>query len=734
MKKIQSILITFCLILSLIINMQLITQALEVKIEGSSSKITYSQISNNEEIRIFTSLTKITKKFVLPPDNSNTYYRICFEIEGYSVPRTVKADINQGSIKQIRLANFTDPVRTSVVVETKVKPDYSVVPASDGKSVVLTIKDSIKSSTTAPSASPKPTSTPKPSVTPAPTVSQSPLPTQKPANTSVPASNATGSTGAVKSNGPLSWSLSGDICTISFSGIALSQTALGNLPRYEIREKEKILQVTIPGKDTRFKNGFLSGNSIIYGILVNYNEKSNTTIIRISYKNTISVAHSISNGTSMFNVKSGNTSVPVPTAPATSTPKPSASPVPTKTPVTSATPAPVPNSGLSIIFNTTSVTVSGTGSTKVYRLGNPSRIVIETAGKTSPTEKIMPAGSLYNRAAITQASANTVKVELFTQSLPDWSITQSTGKTDIILKANAITNIQGGNGDSYVALRLSSPGIVNLFRQYGKDIIADDNTSSGTYTIKIPKSIVSLGEGQALIEDGLTKSIVVISTQTDSFLMLNKVDASKKFSIIEGSSSNELLIVTGSSSNGSGSSNNSKLVVLDPGHGGYDPGGTVGSNYEKKYNLDISLRCEAILKSKGVNVILTRTTDVFIGLEERAQFANDRNASLFVSVHNNIMPKDFKGSMTFYYSTSYVGKEYAKIIQNNLIKDLNTANIGVRASSDLVVIKKTKMPAVLAEIACMSDSGDLALLNTDVFIQKAAESLANSIIQILGTM
>ena len=138
-----------------------------------------------------------------------------------------------------------------------------------------------------------------------------------------------------------------------------------------------------------------------------------------------------------------------------------------------------------------------------------------------------------------------------------------------------------------------------------------------------------------------------------------------------------------------------KLVVLDPGHGGSDPGGTVGTYYEKDYNLDIAMKCMEILKSKGVNVESTRTTDVFVSLDDRAEYANKRNAALFVSIHNNIMPDGYKGSMALYYPTSYNGKAYANIILNNLVKDLGTGNIGLKANGNLVVVRKTKMPAVL---------------------------------------
>lgn len=747
MKKILSIGLVFCLIFSIILSSSVKVQALndlEISTGGTASKITYSQNGNSEEIRISTSFTQVVKQFVLPPEGSITHYRICFEIVGASVPKTIKFDVNKGSVAQIRLAYLADPVRTSVVVEVTKKPDFTLVASKDGKCLVLTLNGLAISPSATPSSTPTPSTTPKPSTTPPviPKPSTTPIPatsTPKPGTgTSINPANSA----VINKNGPLSWSMSGDTCIINLNGISLSQTTVGNIPRFELREKEKILQIILPGKDTRFKDGYLSGNSVIYGMLVNYNEKQNSTVIRISYPNNITFTHTTSNGNSVIKVKAGNTTIPV----VTSTPKPSPSttpkPSPTATPkpipVTSSTPAPSsPTSGtnVSFVFNPTTVTVSAQSITNanVYRLGNPSRIVMEITGTTVAVDKLMQSGSLYSRAVITQASTNSVKVQLFTQGVPDWNVSKSSGKLTLTLSNNTLTNIQAGNRDGNVALRLVSPGIVSRYRQYADSIVPDDSVENSSFTFMIPTTIVKLGNGTAKIEDSLVKSIVSFTTSQSSFLMLNKVDPNKQFKIIEGSNPNELLIVVSTSGTGTGTGNpKTQLVVLDPGHGGNDPGGTVGTYYEKNYNLDIALKCEAILKSRGINVAMTRTTDVFVGLDERANFANDRDAALFISIHNNIMPTGYKGSMALYYPSSYDGKAYAQIIQNNLVKDLQTGNIGLKANGGLVVIKKTKMPAVLAEIACMSYVDDMKLLNTESFRQKAAESLANSIIQILN--
>ena len=640
MKKIMSIGLVFCLVLSVILStcaMSFAANDVALSVGGEISKIQYSQIDNNEVVYFYSGSTKVSNQYILPPEGAVSHYRLVFEISGISVPRTIRFDVNKGSVGQIRLANLSDPKRTNVVVEINKKPDYTLSPSQDGKALVLTIKGDSKSSTT-----PAPTPSPKP--TPTPTPKPSPTPTPKPSVTPIPSPSPSGNSGQgsiITKNGPASWTMSGDTCVVTLEGVVLSQSSSTNQPKLEHREKSKMLQITIPGKDTRFTNGFLSGNDVIRGVLINYNDKNNQTIIRISYPNYITYTLSVSNGNSVIKIKEGSKPAPQPSA----TPTPSAKPSPSPSPSASPSPSPAP----------------------------PSRGVPAT-----------------------------------------------------------MKNIELGDGTD-VAVKIIDKGIVNRYRQLAGSIVTDSSEKDNTFTFMFPVSLADLGSGIFNTNTGILKSVVTYTTSKNSYLMLTPNGPGKSFKIIEGSNPDELLIVPGTA-NDPNPPKSSKLVVLDPGHGGSDPGAVVGPYLEKVYNLDISLKVYNILKSKGVNVEITRTTDVFVPLDDRAKFANDRNADFFVSIHNNIMPSNYKGSMVLHYPTSYYGKAYARLIQNNLVKDLGTGDIGIKGDKDIVVLRKTKMPAVLIEVACMSYPGDLALLNTESFRQKAAESIANSIIQILNSM
>ena len=737
MKKILSILFAFGIIFSLIFGFSVSSQAagIEKTVDGTVTKITYVQSNGTEEIRIYTSKTNILRQFILPPSSDCKNYRLGVEISDAGITKNGSLDVNQGSVVQIRYADKSDPQAASIVVETKIKPQYSLTPASDGKSLILKLSGGVSS---APSTTPS--QTPKPSATPTP----SPM----------PVNDTTGqnqSSGTVGKNGPLSISMDGNTGVVKFDGINLNSIygSTGKTPNIEYRETEKILQISLPGKDARYSDGILTGNSVIHGILVNYNVKMDCTLIRISWETPITYSQELSGGSSIIKIKlpggvtgsTGATPSPTPRPSPTPTPKPSSTPTPspTPTPDTSRGDTDRPTA-ISVAYALDSISIStpDINAYKVYRLGNPSRIVIEVPGTVSADQKTMPSGYLYQKATLSQSTGTTAQIVLDTSDLPEWTVSNNAGKLIVKLVSSGTTNIQGGDSNTGIALRLTGSNIVSKFRQYSGNILAEDDPKSNTFAFLLPSDLVNLGQGSAKINNSMVNSINTLTTENSTFLQLVKNDAAKLFKIVEGSNSNELLIVAGDSNTGGNAAiPKGKLVVLDAGHGGSDPGADIGGYYEKNFNLDITLKAEAILMQKGINVVLTRRSDVFVDLDQRCAIANAQKADLFVSIHNNAMPSSTtKGSMAFYYPTSYKGKAYARIFLDNLSKGLNMGSMGSEGlkSAEFVVLKKTLMPAALVEVACMTNNSDLSLLATDTFRQNAAENLANSIIQILNTM
>ena len=186
------------------------------------------------------------------------------------------------------------------------------------------------------------------------------------------------------------------------------------------------------------------------------------------------------------------------------------------------------------------------------------------------------------------------------------------------------------------------------------------------------------------------------------------------------------------------------IVVIDPGHGGKDPGALYNGVSEKFLNLDIAMKLGKKLEEVGVTVLYTRKTDISVGLGERADFANKAKADLFVSIHNNSLPSklSYGGSETLYtitpadnekrYKINSIG--LATILQNEMVSTLKTTNRGLIYRPNLAVLRRTNMPSVITEIAYMTNKNNLVQLNNPVFRQKAASSLSLGIVKALVKM
>lgn len=189
-----------------------------------------------------------------------------------------------------------------------------------------------------------------------------------------------------------------------------------------------------------------------------------------------------------------------------------------------------------------------------------------------------------------------------------------------------------------------------------------------------------------------------------------------------------------------------KLIVLDAGHGGTEPGtlGEIDGEVvvkEKDINLQISNRVLKILREKGYNVIATRTTDTYVGLTTRAEIANSANADLFVSIHNNSFDNpEAKGTLTMYAyddpkeGNNISGKTIAQIMQKELVKGTEGQDRGLLKNSQIVVIRKTEMPAILVECLFMSNPEDLQELLDEDRLDKIAEHIAKGIENICEKM
>ena len=145
-----------------------------------------------------------------------------------------------------------------------------------------------------------------------------------------------------------------------------------------------------------------------------------------------------------------------------------------------------------------------------------------------------------------------------------------------------------------------------------------------------------------------------------------------------------------------------RTVVIDAGHGGKDDGAKRYGVKEKDLNLDTAKRLEKILKRRGFHVVMTRRTDRFLHLQERAKIANRYQDAVFISIHYNAHPDtSVKGIETFYATME--GRKLASGIQNHLTKRIRqTRNRGIKSGKQYAVLNKTRMVSVLASLSRMT--------------------------------
>jgi N-acetylmuramoyl-L-alanine amidase len=168
-------------------------------------------------------------------------------------------------------------------------------------------------------------------------------------------------------------------------------------------------------------------------------------------------------------------------------------------------------------------------------------------------------------------------------------------------------------------------------------------------------------------------------------------------------------------------------VVLDPGHGAHDRGAAIGYVYEKHLALDTARRVEQLLKKEGLKVVMSRSRDVFIPLQDRSALGNSKSNAIFVSIHYNYnRGGSGAGAETYYhFSSSYMLAAY---IQAYLVQRTTMTNRGVKSANFHVIRATTKNPAVLVECGFVSNSSERARMLTGEFRAKIAEGIAQGIV------
>lgn len=376
----------------------------------------------------------------------------------------------------------------------------------------------------------------------------------------------------------------------------------------------------------------------------------------------------------------------------------------------------------------------------ITRLSDTDRLVIDLYNVKAPEKevKINEKGSFVNAIRYRAFNSSTARVVLDMNGQQPYTVEEKDGQLIVGIQSPTYRNIDYSNNGDRTGFILKDTVLTDGMSVNTKKYYTGNYDETGKkYTITFDSSSADIGTGVMNINDTYLNSVEITNDPiTNKTSMTFNAKTKLYYEVVTRNYDNGDLINTAITLLRP-AADNEKLVVIDPGHGGFESGAVSGSILEKNLNLDISLKLNAILKKNGVKTYIMREDDSYVGIAERAFIANDLNATLFLCVHNNSTgSSSSNGTMTLYYPDprpgwSLTGQQFANIIQGKLVASLKTKNLSIIKRPDLGVLRLTTMPAALAEVAFMSNKTDRNNLLSDSFRQKAAQALANSVMDAL---
>lgn len=175
-----------------------------------------------------------------------------------------------------------------------------------------------------------------------------------------------------------------------------------------------------------------------------------------------------------------------------------------------------------------------------------------------------------------------------------------------------------------------------------------------------------------------------------------------------------------------------KVLLLDAGHGGKDPGTSGNGMQEKNLNLTIAQKIAQKLQGSGIKVYMTRDRDVYPENSTRAKTANDI-ADLMVSIHMNSGPETANGTETLYQvhandnGARLTSKQLAEILQGKVVSATGNTNRGAKLWTDVLILNRTTVPAVIVEVIFITNTGDALKISNPAYQDQVAQAIADGI-------
>ncbi len=375
------------------------------------------------------------------------------------------------------------------------------------------------------------------------------------------------------------------------------------------------------------------------------------------------------------------------------------------------------------------VTIKGNGTlgAQVSTLQNPYRIVIDMPGVVGTAGEPISAAGLQNIHAIRTNDGNgkffQVVLEAEESSNMKWE--EKNGTVTMRVEKSTLQNISYDNSRNILLLKAEKDININAIQH--RDVYLN-----GYYELTLPGNYESVyGYGKKTLGDDKISSVDVSTKGGNTVIRFNQ-NTVNAYTVQKVDGYYEIKVRNPKEIY-------NKVLVLDPGHGGNDPGTRGNNMVEKNIALSVAMKVDRYIKANSdIKVYVTRNDDARPANDKRAKMANEI-ADLMVSIHLNAGPVQANGTETLYAKHSndndgtLTSLQAAQMIQTSLTSNFNTTNRGIKHRPDLLILNSTYVPSVLVEICFLSNPGDALKISSDAGQEKAAAAIGQAIIQIMKT-
>ena len=364
---------------------------------------------------------------------------------------------------------------------------------------------------------------------------------------------------------------------------------------------------------------------------------------------------------------------------------------------------------------------------KMFRLSQPDRIVIDFPNTQSLLgfNESEAEGQYVEKLRTAQFDLTTTRIVVETDGQADYQITKAAGgQTVIQFTEPGYKNIEYENVDKPTIALDQDEADIDV-----AGIVYKNDYMNRKFHIMLSENYGAMfGEGSLKVNDGIIETVDVVETADGKTEIIIESTTVHEYRIEE--VDNKVFIKAYKPKE-----LYSQVVVVDAGHGGKDPGASEphGSGdkdwlVEKTLNLTITRYLKELLDGNdSLQVYYTRLDDSYPTLQERCDLANEVEADMFLSIHNNAYNSSHMGTETLYFPSQATGiltsPSLARIFQDTLVAKLGSNDRGIKQRETLFVLHHTAMPAVIAEIGFLTNINDAANLKKDDYLRLVAEGL-----------